>query len=250
MKVLFAGQVPKDLSFPEDIEDVYKMATDLGRVAVSDGAGESYDSKTWAKLLTDKFVHHPELSENWLTEAVEDYLAKSDYSHLSWSKQAAFERGSFATLLCIEEFVELGTVDVLGVGDTVAILLDDNHFVDSFPYVCAEEFQQRPELFSTKAIHNSFIASPDFFSRHLKVWPITGRKAPIVLCMTDGLGEWALRSAQQGQPMWQILAEIKESSVLEKLVLQERKAKNMRIDDVTLVKLSFETGVKDELPDP
>jgi len=41
--------------------------------------------------------------------------------------------------------------------------MDGDHFIDSFPYVHAEEFQQRPELFSTNAALNTFISSPDFF---------------------------------------------------------------------------------------
>jgi len=250
MKVLFAGQVPKDSSFPDANEDAFVLATDIGRVAVSDGASESFDSKTWAHLLTARFVRHPELSASWLTDAVADYLTQFDLAQMSWSKQAAFDRGSFATLLGIEEFLDHGTVDVLGVGDSLAVLLDGVDFVDSFPYVRAEEFQQRPELFCTNSTLNTFFSSPDFFSRHHKTWCIKDRTAPIVLCMTDALGEWALRHAQEGRPVWQMLAGIEDVPGLKALVIQERLTKNMRIDDTTLVRLSFATADGNDLPNP
>lgn len=250
MKVLFAGQVPKDPSFPDANEDAFVLATDAGRIAVSDGASESFDSKTWAHLLTARFVQHPELSASWLADAVADYLVQFDLAQMSWSKQAAFDRGSFATLLGIEQCIEHGTVDVLGVGDSLAVLLDGGDFVDSFPYLRAEEFQQRPELFCTKTALNTFFSSPDFFSRHHKTWCITDRTAPVVLCMTDALGEWALRHAQHGRPVWQLLAGIEDVSDLEALVRQERLTRSMRIDDMTLVRLSFATADRNELPNP
>lgn len=240
MKVLFAGQVPKDLSFPDANEDSFVLAADIGRVAVSDGASESFDSKTWAHLLTTRFVKHPELSTSWLSEAVSGYLIQFDQGQMSWSKQASFDRGSFATLLGIEYFVEHSTVDVLGVGDSLAVLLDGGEFVDSFPYVRAEEFQQRPELFCTNATLNTGFSTPDFFSRHHKTWFLSDKSAPLVLCMTDALGEWALRHAEEGNPVWRLLAEIDDVSDLESLVRQERLSRSMRIDDTTLVRLSFQ----------
>jgi hypothetical protein len=91
MKVLFAGQVPKEPSFPDAIEDAYKLAPDDGRIAVSDGASESFDSKTWANLLAERFVQHPQLSQRWLDDAISDYLSEFDQPKMSWSKQASFE---------------------------------------------------------------------------------------------------------------------------------------------------------------
>lgn len=250
MKVLFAGQVPKDSSFPDANEDSFALASDIGRIAVSDGASESFDSKTWAHLLTARFVQHPALSASWLADAVADYLVQFDLAQMSWSKQAAFDRGSFATLLGVEEFTDHGTVDILGVGDSLAVLLDGGSFIDSFPYGRAEEFQQRPELFCTNAALNTFFSSPDFFSRHHKTWCIKGRTAPVVLCMTDALGEWALRHAQEGRPVWQVLAGIEGVSDLEALVTEERRTRSMRIDDTTLVRLSFTTADGNDLPNP
>jgi len=247
MKLRFAGQVPKDMVFPETNEDVFELAKDNKKCAISDGASESFDSKTWAKLLTSSFVSCSELSESWLVHAIADYSSHFELSTLSWSKQAAYARGSFATLLGIEHNVN-GTIDILGVGDSIAVLVDNGVLVDSFPYKLADEFQKRPELFCTKPIHNDFFTSPDFFPLHHKIWSIDGIKAPIILCMTDALAEWSLRNLEEGNPVWQSLASIKNVSDFEAFVLRERKNGKMHVDDTTLVVLSFQASDTDELP--
>jgi hypothetical protein len=247
MRVLFAGQVPKDPTYSEANEDRLELSVESGRIAVSDGASESFDSQTWAGLLVKKFVHDPALGKGWLAELVSEYAKKFDVNSLSWSKQAAFERGSFATLLGIENYPLHGTIDVLSVGDSLAILLDQNELIGSYPYSSSVEFQQRPELFSTSPAHNSFFDSPDFFTLHHQTWNISDKKNPVLLCMTDALGEWALRLAQEGNPQWRLLAAMKDVSLLQSLVLEERAHKRMRIDDVTLVSIVFGGG-HNELP--
>jgi hypothetical protein len=60
--------------------------------------------------------------------------------------------------------------------------------------------------------------------------------------MTDALGEWALRMGEEDGPSWTILLGIETQAELEALVAEERGARNMRVDDVTLVKLTFEVA--------
>lgn len=193
MRVIFCGQVTKDPSYPEANEDAYAIVRNTGRVAISDGASESFDSKTWAKLLVDAFTKSPELNHSWLSTVVRQYNESYDLSKLSWSKYAAFERGSFATLLGIEKFSEQSVIRVQSVGDSLAVLLSGSKVVCSFPYKKASQFQCRPDLFSTSALHNGFFYEADFFSRHFKTWDLRKLEDPFLLCMTDALGEWALK---------------------------------------------------------
>lgn len=238
MLVLFSGKVPKDAGFPDDNEDAFSLAVDVGRVAISDGASESFDSKSWANLLTNHFVKNPQMDFDWLSDAIDAYVTQINISQLSWSKQAAFSRGSFATLIGIEEFREHRSIEVFSVGDSLAVLLVDGELADSFPYKNFEEFQQRPELFCTNHSHNLFFTTSDFFTKHSKTWKIDCGDS-VVLCMTDALGEWALRCAQDGHPVWQQLAGIRDVPELESLVTQERQTGGMRTDDATLVTLTF-----------
>jgi len=67
MNVLFAEQVPKELASPDFNEDFFSVDIGKRRFALSDGASESFDSKTWAQLLTNRFIENPELSPDWLS---------------------------------------------------------------------------------------------------------------------------------------------------------------------------------------
>ncbi len=239
MRVAFCGQVPKDPDYPESTEDAVAIAPDAGRLAISDGASESFDSKTWAQLLVESFVRSPGLSPGWLPEVVRQYNAQYDVSMLSWSKHAAFERGSFATLLGVDECPTHAAVEVLSVGDSLAVLLSKSGLIDSFPYNGAQQFQQRPELFCTNPSHNGFIGEPDFFSRHHKTWDLKQLENPVVLCMTDALGEWALRMTQEGSPQWEVLLSISDNAQLQALICSEREQRRIRVDDVTLISIVF-----------
>jgi hypothetical protein len=249
MRVVFCGQAPKDPNYPEASEDAFEIAQKEARLAISDGASESFDSKTWAHLLVKAFVKSPALSPGWISEVVRAYHAMYDASTLSWSKVAAFERGSFATLLGVEVFRSHWAVDVLSVGDSLSVLLSENEMIESFPYSDPQEFQQRPELFCTNASHNGFFDRPDFFSLHHKTWKFKELKTPKLLCMTDALGEWALRMAQNGEAQWETLLAISDESQLHSIVEVERQLRRMRVDDVTLVTIALDEVAPRELPD-
>lgn len=248
MRVVFCGQVPKDLNYPEATEDAVEIAHLEGRLAISDGASESFDSKMWAQLLVKNFARSPGLSPDWLSEVVHRYTASYDLSTLSWSKHAAFERGSFATLLGVEMFPSHSTVEIISVGDSLAVLLSEGELIDSFPYRDAQQFKLRPELFCTNPLHNGFFEDSDFFSRHHKTWCLKALARPVVLCMTDALGEWALQMAQDGEPQWSTLISITDEAQLQSIVLGERQHRRMRVDDVTLVSIAFDGMTPDELP--
>ncbi|MBN6741970.1 hypothetical protein JKG47_15790 [Acidithiobacillus sp. MC6.1] len=245
MRIVFCGQVPKDPNYPEATEDAVEIAQDVGRLAISDGASESFDSKTLARLIVEGFVRYPELTSEWLSGIQRQYGECYDLSELSWSKHAAFERGSFATLLGLK--ISPTKVDVLSVGDSLAVLLSDTKMIDSFPYGDPQQFQQRPDLFCTNPSLNGFIEEPDFFPRHQKTWCLDGLERPVVLCMTDALGEWAFRMAQEDKPQWANLLSIADEEQLRYIVYAERQHRRMRVDDVTLVSIAFDEVTHSDL---
>ncbi|KVU24697.1 hypothetical protein WK65_15600 [Burkholderia ubonensis] len=248
MKKEFAGSVPKELSSPEANEDALALSGDGTRFAISDGASDSFDSKLWANLLAKKFLDDPGLNAEWLGAALTDYAAAHDFAAMSWSKQAAFERGSFATLLGGEYFPEHLAVELLGVGDSVALLLDAGELVCAWPLDDPHRFHERPSLLSTVARHNDFLTDGDFRTRHVKVIHLAELGAPRLLCMTDALGEWALRSLRDKDAGIADLLSLQSEEQLVELVLRERATKRMRIDDSTLLALSFKREERDGLP--
>ncbi len=247
MKVEFLGKVPKEAKYPESNEDAFSFANEKAIIAVSDGASESFDSKTWANLLVERCVNRPEINENWIAEAAAEYSVSFDPENLSWSKQSAFARGSFATLLGMSYADSDREVEVVGIGDSIAVLLDGESRIDSFPYTSAAEFHLRPELLCTNTLLNGFVQTTGLLPQHVKKWSIIGLSRPIILCMTDALGEWAIRNEEEGNPKWAQLSNIYELVDFEELVLGERQERRMRVDDATLVRVSFEVS-EHELP--
>jgi len=255
MKLKFLGSCPKDLSSSDSNEDKFTFCVEQARYALCDGASESYNSKLWAQIVADKFVDDPAVTPDWVEAAVVDYeLQSGPITDLSWSKQAAYERGSFSTLLGVEYNVEYNTIDVLAVGDSIAILLDiepEVRMVASWPFSDPERFKEHPTLFSTLRTHNSFVGEANFWTNSGKTLHLEALSRPVLLCMTDALGEWALKEALSGGEGLSTLIAMSSVEELNTLVVVERAAKRMRIDDSTLFILSFEQGASvNDLPVP
>jgi hypothetical protein len=98
MRVSFAASVAKYQQDSRLNEDAFGERASHGVYAVSDGASESFDSRVWSKLLVQLFLRNPHVNERWLRRAVTVYAGLFDREAMSWSAQAAFDRGSFATL--------------------------------------------------------------------------------------------------------------------------------------------------------
>ncbi len=161
MQIVFAGVVPKEREYPDNNEDAYGI--DKNVVAVSDGASESFDAKSWAQILVRNYINSAQFRESWLVGAIEEYSILHDREALSWSKQASFDRGSFATLLGIEFHGGSNSVNVLAIGDSLAVLISNGRVVESYPYTSFEDFNQNPALLSTNHFQNDFIRHPGFF---------------------------------------------------------------------------------------
>src|SRR4051812_26586214 len=131
MYVAFSASIPKHDQYASENEDV--LSIDETRLALSDGASESFDSKSWASILASRFVVDPRITDAWIEEAVVEYELRFARETLSWSKMAAYERGSFATLLGIE-FSGADELSIFGMGDSIAVVVDGTELGDAFPY--------------------------------------------------------------------------------------------------------------------
>lgn len=239
MRVDFAVSVPKDPAVHELNEDFWAADDKVERVAVSDGASESFDSRKWAQLLVDKYVADPAITPDWVSSIVAQYNAGVDYEQLSWSKQAAYDRGSFATLLAVEFAFNRTEVKVLAIGDSVAIHASNGVLFASFPYTTPEEFNSRPNLLSTLTAANTFVAAPGFFNKNSsKTWTV--KSGDYILLMTDAVAQWVLREQMESPSALLVMLEVTQAREFEELVLRMRQEHRMRLDDSTLVRLVVE----------
>jgi hypothetical protein len=239
MKKEFAGTCPKDLHEPSSNEDQFCFSDDGLRFALCDGASESYNSQLWAKIICRKFAAGPNFGPEWLSDALVEYISAHDFPAMSWSQQSAYERGSFSTLLGIDFDPIHRAVDVLAVGDCLALLVDEDRFIDAWPITDPERFKDHPTLLATLSRHNDFIAATGFCEKSVKTIHLSEYANPRLYCMTDALGEWALRHALASTDGLGRLSALTTEQELCELVVEERSAKRMRVDDSTLIILSF-----------
>src|SRR6266481_6373191 len=97
LRLLHAFTVPKRED--TDNEDRWFMSASGLTFAVSDGAAVSFDAGRWATILARRFTRDPDVSPEWIHGAVAEYTHCVDREAMSWMQQAAYDRGSFATLL-------------------------------------------------------------------------------------------------------------------------------------------------------
>lgn len=237
MNIQFKGSLPKDFAYKFENEDAMSYAPSRGIAVISDGATESFNSRKWSRILVKRFRKNQRFNYRWITSAIRAYYKHLKFGELSWSRQAAFLRGSFATLLGVVENPENNSVDVLSIGDSLAVLIQGESYVDSTPYKNSLEFDQRPELISTNALDNSFLLDDEAINRHKITWKV-GRGSKILL-MTDALGAWCLKKAEESQPEWSSVSCINNLSELRNIVTREREARNLRPDDTSLIILTF-----------
>lgn len=239
LRVDLAVTVPKDIERRTLNEDAWAIDESVTRVAVSDGASESFDSRAWASLLVNAYIADPAFSVDWLDGVLRAYLATVDYESLSWSKQAAFDRGSYATLLALE-VAPNNDVEILALGDSVAFHLRGNEFLASFPYTTAEEFDARPQLLSTVVAGNAFIRESGFFiSNTSRTWHV--QTGDTILLATDAISQWALRERLPNQDALSYLRTVASLEAFESEVLELRRQARIRVDDSTLVRLVVES---------
>lgn len=251
MRALFVGSCAKEPDRPEANEDAFAFSADRQRLALSDGASESYDSRLWANLLARKFADDPRFDQEWLQSAVAAYQREHDFAAMSWSQQLAFERGCFATLLAVEHDAQTRRLRLFGVGDSVAIVFVGREVVRAWPLDHPDRFKERPTLLSTLREHNAFTQAPEFAAASRLDVDLGAFPEPTLLCMTDALGEWTLRMAGEEPERLAELLAIRSEEQLSELVVAEREAKRMRIDDSTLAVLRFDAGEEgDGLPNP
>jgi hypothetical protein len=235
LNILFDASVPKDIEYVEANEDIFRGSSDGLAFALSDGATESFNSRGWAEILVDSFLMHRDLSLTSLHEALEKYAASFVSDKLTWSQVAAFERGSFATLLGVRHKPDEKSIEILAVGDSFCVLLENEQVVKTFPFSSAMEFDARPQLLSTIAEHNILFGGKERVGRRASWSTATALNAKL-LCMSDALGRWFLQSIESDEVSTvRTVLDCFSDKKFKELVLDLRRDHQLKVDDTTLI---------------
>lgn len=224
MRLFHRWTVGKQVAEPHLNEDATACSNVNGIYAVSDGASESFASRPWARILVSRYVRRPRIDQAWLAHAIATYHAGFDRVAMSWSAQAAFDRGSFATLLGLR--FDPSGVSVLAIGDSLAVLDDGAEIRATFPYSEPEQFRANPLLLSTVYDRNSAIFAADFTTH----WSLESSSK--LFCMTDAIGAWLL--SDRPERMTRLRA-LQTRAEFVALVEEARADGAMRRDDTTLL---------------
>jgi hypothetical protein len=213
-------------------EDQWYESPDGMICAVSDGASVSFDSGPWAAILVRRFTRDPNVSREWIQAAIAEYSAAHDREAMPWMQQAAFDRGSFATLLGVWFLPNWQGVRVFSIGDTILAFIDGGQVVRSIPYVQPDEFDQSPQLLSTNPVENRSL-DDEAISQAWQELNIASHDAPTLLLMTDALGRWLLD--QPDSQRVSALLDVRDKQAFRDFVDRERAKGRLRRDDTTLV---------------
>ncbi|MDB5538703.1 MAG: hypothetical protein JWQ89_430 [Devosia sp.] len=226
VRPLHRWTIGKQLDEPHLNEDALACSFARGIYAVSDGASESFASRHWARILVRRYLYRPALDAAGLAGAIQEFNRHFDRPSMSWSAQAAFDRGSFATLLALH--FEGNGVRVLGIGDSLAVLDDGAGIRATFPYTSPEQFRVNPLLLSTLHDRNAAVLERDAVTR----WSFEGIEAPRIYAMTDAIGAWLLSDPE---PRLAALRDLRQLRDFVALVEAARLDGSMRRDDTTLL---------------
>jgi hypothetical protein len=203
--------------------------------ALSDGASISFDSASWSQILVRRFCRDPHVTQEWISAAIADFSALYNRNNLPWMKQAAFDKGSFASLLGIQLYSEEDLIQIFAIGDSLAVLCDGDNVSATFPYQIASEFDQSPQLLSTNPAENAFLKELDFSDKLNCDWKRGELQSPALLCMTDALGHWLLSRRDEGASPITTLRAIRTPKQFSGFVKTERAAGRLRTDDTTFL---------------
>lgn len=224
--------VAKQQLEPNLNEDASAISRQRRTYVLSDGASESFSSQRWAKMLVTTFLRKPAIDKEWLRQAITSYEKAFDREQMSWSAQASYDRGSFATLLALVFDDDFQGVSIVGIGDTLVVLDDGEEMCASYPYTEAEQFRTNPLLLSTILDRNTALldALPTTY------WRLDNNPKAKILCMTDALGAWLLANTKERLPILRALGSRDE---FVEMVEAARAAGDMRRDDSTLLVLGW-----------
>ena len=235
-RIDFAASTPKDVSAPDLNEDAWSHNGSHTCIGLSDGASESFDSRTWARNLVEKYVTDQDVDSQWVDSVARAYAQTVDFDSLGWAAQRAYDRGSFATLLGLRLVEDATDLDVLCVGDSLAVHMRRGVVLATFPFTKPEDLEARPTLVSTRREANTFLTEPGFFTR--ETWGVL--PGDVIYAVTDAVAHWLLSEMTTETDTLEILQELSSEEEFSELVLGLRAGHRMKLDDSTLLRLVVE----------
>lgn len=216
--------------------------------AVADGATEGMFSGKWAEMLVraycrpinkgaDPFDFLESAFRAWKIW-IRLYLIERNRRNkpIKWFEEPGLEAGAFSTLLGIT-LEDSGNPGIkkwraFAAGDSCLFQVRKNDLLYKFPVESSESFGNRPFLIRSKAVFN------EKFLEACKTAEEDCLVGDVFYLMTDALACWFLKEYEANNLPWVALSNFTTNiKVFQEWVDRLRDEKNMRNDDVTLVRI-------------
>ncbi len=250
-------QIQKAGNAAEEYEDAYyptgngrREGAEL-RVAVADGASEGMLSGAWASILVKL---HCEF--DWTDSSIEQFLDRayiawrsfrSEYLRdrerrnrpVQWYEEPGLQEGAFSTLLGLTltgaSNDQGGEWAALAVGDSCLFHVRGGTLLRKFPLEQSADFNNHPVLLATNPARNGQASSA--IRRDSGKFEL----GDAMYLMTDALARWSLHEDEGGRNPWSRLQNVvtREDPAFDVWIDGLRKTKELRNDDVTLIRIDL-----------
>lgn len=234
--------LPKAGHEPSECEDAIGLRMDLGRVCVTDGATEAFDSRTWARLLAKHWVRSEGLltseeMERWWAALGSRLDRRWARRTLPWYAENKAAGGAFAAFagIALRDGGE-GRVawDGVALGDACLVHRSASDIVSSTPIDTPEGFGYHPRLVP------SLMTGQTGLSNEVSCFTGDAQPGDALLLLTDAIAAWYLTQFRDTPSLISAFEDSVASgdaNAQRAFVTAEREAKRLRNDDVAVVLL-------------
>jgi hypothetical protein len=218
-------------------EDAAVVSAKQYRIAIADGASESWESGPWAKTIATAYIRtlpEPATFPEWMT-AVRQQAPQSQSQ--SWYAEAKQLDGSFATLLGLNfEAAPDGGIKwrSVAVGDSCLFHVRNGKLLAKFPLENSSDFSNAPQLIGSRP--TSLLPDAEWFAGRAEL-------GDRFFLLTDAVAEWCLRQTESNVNPWTEIQRVTTSSqalsTFPDWVQYLRDAKTLRNDDSTIVSVQI-----------
>jgi hypothetical protein len=218
-----------------------------GRFVVADGATEAYDVRRWVDQLVSSFMSpggpggaaFPALDRagisGWARQMQDLWRAETPATSDYIEQIKLTREGALATFLGCQLTGLDGTLagwQAVAIGDTVLFHVRDGRLLTHFPALGSDGFGSVPPGISTRPERLGAMSEQLLFQQ--------GALLPgdLLFAATDALAQWIIERVERGEAaLWPSLAALSHPAVFDRLVTEQRAARALQDDDVTLLRV-------------
>lgn len=216
----------------EECEDAFGGRVLKGRFVIADGASESAFAGLWARILVKTFLPREGSWPERITRARDQWRSTVANEKLPWFLETKVEEGAFAALLAVTFFgtSEGSCFQAQATGDCCLFHTRGAKLLHAFPVTQSADFSNRPSLLCSQPWAKEFEGDSCKFQTK---WA----EGDCLWLMSDALALWFLQQVESQATPWAELEAIKTAPDFAAWIAQARQSKELRNDDVTLVRI-------------